>query len=69
MKAYITPDTKKKDAFWLVIERTPKSPELEAIMGAFRDEDLSDNVAYPVLEEEIEAIRDACKNWLQKEEK
>ena len=63
MKAYIKPD--KGNSAWLIVERGDKSPEVEAILGMFRDEDNSDNVAYPILADEIEAIMLACKNYLE----
>jgi len=63
MKAYITPDTKHKDALWLIVERGQKSPEVEKIMGMFRDEDTSENVAYPILADEVKAILQACLDY------
>lgn len=67
MKASIKPDTKKADALWLIVERGLDSPDVEKIMGMFCDEDESENVAYPILVDEVEKIRDACDEWLERE--
>lgn len=68
MKSYITPDTKHPDALWLIVERGKQSPEIEAIMGKFRDEDTSENVAYPIRSDEVKAIMQACIDYLVKKE-
>lgn len=67
MKTYIEKDTKKNDALWLIIEREDKKPNLEGIMGITREEDSAGNVAFPILKDEIENIRDACEEYLLKD--
>jgi hypothetical protein len=67
MKAYIKQDTKKSNALWLIVERSDEPPKsLGGLMGMFRDEDAAQNVAYPLLGDEILAIRDACEDWLER---
>jgi hypothetical protein len=68
VKAYITRDTKKSEALWLIIEKTDKSPELASIMGELRIEDLADNTAYAILPDEVKLIRDACNDWLDSQD-
>lgn len=65
MRAYIKPDAKKSGALWLIVERGKKSPEVEVIMGQFRDEDVSENVAYAILDDEVEVIMQACSDYLK----
>ena len=62
IKAYIKKD--KGDARWLIVERVGESAEVEAIQGQFRSEDDDNNVAYPILENEIQAIMRACLDYL-----
>jgi hypothetical protein len=69
MKSYITPDTKCADALWLIVERGKQSPEIEAIMGMFRDEDTSENVAYAIRKDEVKYIMQACIDYLTKLER
>lgn len=63
MKAYIKRDTKKSEALWLIVERGKLPADVEKIMGMFRDEDDAENMAYPILEDEIDAIMQACIDW------
>lgn len=65
MKAYIKKDTKNSKALWLIVETEDKPAEIETIMGTLRTEDFEGNVAYAIVEEEVEAIRDACDKWLK----
>jgi hypothetical protein len=65
MKAYITKDTKNSKGLWLIIEGD-KPADIEGIMGMLRTEDSAGNVAYAIVQEEVEAIRDACDKWLKK---
>lgn len=65
MKAYIKQDTKNSKALWLIVETEDKPAEIETIMGTLRTEDSAGNVAYAIVEEEVEAIRDACDKWLK----
>ena len=67
MKTYIKRDTKNSEALWLIIERTEQSPEIENLMGIFRDEDLDNNIYFPVLPEEVSLIKEACEEWLERE--
>ena len=62
IKAYIKKD--KGDAMWLIVERIGGSAEVEAILGQLRSEDDDNNVAYPILENEIQAIMRACLDYL-----
>lgn len=57
MKAYIKKDTKNSKALWLIVETENKPAEIETIMGTLRTEDSEGNVAYAIVEEEVEAIR------------
>lgn len=66
MRAYFKQDTKKSDAIWLVIDRGKKSPNIDGIMGMFRDEDESESVAYPILKDDISLIYQACKKYLKR---
>ncbi len=58
----------KGDALWLFVDRVEgrqtTADDLKGIFG-LRDED-EGNVAYPIMEGEVEAIRDACNEWLAK---
>ena len=67
MKTYIKRDTKNPEALWLIVERTEQSPEIENLMGIFRDEDLDNNIYFPVLPEEVSLIKEACEEWLERE--
>lgn len=51
-KAYIKADAKNSGALWLVVEREQKHPD--------------ENVAYAILEDEVEAIMQACNNYCVK---
>lgn len=67
MKAQIIPD--KKDAVWLLIQRGDniiQNAELQYIKGVKREEDTSEKVAYPLLFSELEAVRDAIEEYLEK---
>jgi len=57
MKAYIKKDTKNSKALWLIVDTENKPAEIETIMGTLRTEDSEGNVAYAIVEEEVEAIR------------
>jgi hypothetical protein len=69
MKAYIKQEKKNSKEFWLFVDRGLQSEKVESIMGMFREEDDEDSVAYPILEDEIEAIRDACNEYLNSKNK
>ena len=65
MKAQIIPD--KKDAVWLLIQRGEniiQNAELQYIKGVKREEDTSEKVAYPILKNEVVAIKEACQEYL-----
>ncbi len=66
MKIYIKQDSENNNALWLVIERSDKKANLNPIMGVFRNEDIENNLAYPLLGDEIEGIKEACEEWLEK---
>lgn len=66
MTAKIIPD--KKDAVWLLIQRGENiihNAELQYIKGVRRDEDTAEKVAYPLLLDELEAVRDAIEEYLK----
>lgn len=66
IRAYIKQDTKNSESLWLVTERTEKgAKDVDLIMGMFRDEDNMDNIAYPILKDEVPAILEACKKYLE----
>ena len=67
VKAYIKKD--KGDARWLIVERVGESAEVEAILDQFRSEDSDNNVAYAILENEIQAIMQACMDYLVERDK
>ena len=58
------------EALWLFIDRKPDrtttADELKDLFG-IRDED-EGNVAYAILESEVEVVRDACNKYLEGEE-
>jgi hypothetical protein len=64
--AYIKQD--KDEALWLVIDsETTLEKELRRFTEGFGFVD-TDGAAYPILDEEVEAIRDACNQYLGEEE-
>jgi len=69
MKAYIKPDSENSEALWLVVSRGEDAEALaegvEALKGTTRDEDSKEDVAYPLLKDEVEAIMRACKEYLE----
>ena len=67
IKAYIKKD--KGDARWLIVERVGEPAAVNTILGQFRSEDSDSNVAYPILENEIQAIMQACMDYLAKRDK
>jgi len=73
-KAYIKRDNENLNALWLLVVRGLDSVEIEPIEaeiklmeGLFREEDEAGSVAYPILKDEVKAIRNACNVWLTKE--
>ena len=66
IRAYIKQDTKNSESLWLVTERTEeRAKDVDLIMGMFRDEDSMDNIAYPILKDEVSAIMEACQKYLK----
>jgi len=69
MRAFIKPDSENSEALWLVVSRGEDAEALaggvEALKGITRDEDAQDNVAYPLLKDEVEAVMRACKEYLE----
>jgi hypothetical protein len=64
MKAYIKREV--NNAMWLIVDRSEKE-DIDFSFTAdyeIRDEDDKRGVAYPILEDEIEAIYEACKQFL-----
>lgn len=70
MKAKIFKDTKNPKALWLYVTRNPQGSDMlesiQSIMGMRRTEGDEENTAYAILPDEVEAIRDACNEWLEK---
>lgn len=66
MKAYIKKDGINSDALWLIVQRGDEYADIKGILGMFREEDTAGNVAYPVMEAELKAIRDAINEYLDK---
>ena len=67
MTAKIIPDN--KDAVWLLLQRGDniiQNAELQYIKGVKRSEDTSEKVAYALLFSELEAVRDAIEEYLEK---
>jgi hypothetical protein len=66
IRAYIKQDTKNSESLWLVTERTEeRAKDVDLIMGMFRDEDDANNIAYPILKDEVVAILEACQKYLE----
>ena len=66
IRAYIKQDTKNSESLWLVTERTEeRAKDVDLIMGMFRDEDDANNIAYPILKDEVVAILEACQKYLK----
>lgn len=70
VKATIENLSENPNELWLVVSRdlTPEcrekiKTELSGVDSRF--EDSKENVAYALLADEVEAIRDACNEWLE----
>lgn len=66
MKAYIKPH--KDDALWLIVERKFKpidEASVEFLKEVFGSEDEDENIAYAIMKDEVEAIKDACEEYLE----
>lgn len=63
---YIKPDKVNPECLWLFIEKTEKEIDTDSVMGMFRDEDNADNVAYPILKNEVQDIITACREYLKR---
>lgn len=70
VKAIIENLSQNQNELWLIVSRdlTPErhdkiKPELSGVDS--RLEDNKENVAYALLADEVEAIRDACDVWLE----
>lgn len=65
MKAYIK---EVKNSLWLIVDREQTELTLRRLDDIIeRPEDTDNGVAYAILAEEVEAIRDACEEWLEQE--
>lgn len=70
IKAKILPDEKSqnKEAVWLYVSRTPEKSEMindiESILGIQRDEDQQEDMLIPIKDSEVQAIKEACEEWL-----
>lgn len=66
--ARIRKSNKSPKALWLIVERTDSNKisgkDLDSVVE-FRSKDSEDSCAYPILTSEVEAIRDACDEWLK----
>lgn len=69
VKAVIENTSQNPNELWLIVSRdlTPERHEkIKAELSGVdkRSEDDTENVAYALLADEVEAIRDACDEWL-----
>ncbi len=62
MTAYIK---KIKGALWLVIDHDHPEQIVESLKKALDMDDV-DDIGWPILEEEIPFIRDACEDYLER---
>lgn len=65
MKAYIKREA--NNAMWLIVDRSEKEDIDFSFTKDYEIRDVDDKrgVAYPILEDEIEAIYEACRKYLE----
>ena len=52
---------------FLFIDRVPEDIDIESYFLRHRIEDIAIGLGYSIEADEVEAVRDACEEWLEKE--